>query len=92
MAVSVRIPSQIRRLYGAQPWEAVEADTVAEVVAALDERFPGMGERLMEPDGQMRRWVNVFVDGRDIRLLAGVETSLAPGAKVYIVPSVAGGM
>jgi molybdopterin synthase sulfur carrier subunit len=91
MGVSVRIPSQIRRLYGAQPWEVVEADTVAEVVATLDERFPGMGERLIEPDGQMRRWVNVFVDGRDIRLLAGVETSLSPGAKVYIVPSVAGG-
>jgi molybdopterin synthase sulfur carrier subunit len=91
MAVSVRIPAQIRRLYGAQSWEPVEADTVGAVISALETRFPGMGERLTEPDGQLRRWVNVFVDGRDVHTLQGLDTPLGPGAKVYIVPSVAGG-
>lgn len=89
--VRVRIPAQIRRLYGAQANEEVAARTVAELVQALDARYPGMGERLMEPDGQMRRWVNFYVDGEDIRELGGSSTSLRPGCEVLIVPSVAGG-
>jgi molybdopterin synthase sulfur carrier subunit len=91
MSVLVRIPAQIRRLYGAQAREELEADTVAAMIAALDARYPGMRERLTEPDGQLRRWVNVFVDGRDIRTQEGLATPLQPGAEVYIVPSVAGG-
>lgn len=89
--VSVRIPAQIRRLYGAQAREEVEAGTVAELVRALDRRYPGMGERLMEPQGQMRRWVNLYVDNEDIRSLQGVATALRPGCEVVIVPAVAGG-
>jgi molybdopterin synthase sulfur carrier subunit len=91
MSVSVRIPAQVRRLYGAQSWERVEADTVAAMIAALDARYPGMGERLTEPDGQLRRWVNVFVDGRDVRTQEGMDTVLRDGVEVFIVPSVAGG-
>jgi molybdopterin synthase sulfur carrier subunit len=91
MTVSVRIPAQIRRLYGAQSWEQVEADTVAALIVALDARYPGMGERLTEADGQLRRWVNVFVEGNDIRAQDGLDTPLRPGAEVFIVPSVAGG-
>jgi molybdopterin converting factor small subunit len=90
----VRIPAQIRRLYGAQSTEqlpAAEAPTVAQMVRALDARFPGMGERLTEPDGRLRRWVNVYVNGADVRDLAGVQTPLAPGIEVIIVPSIAGG-
>ena len=91
MSVSVRIPAQVRRLYGAQSWERVEADTVAAVIAALDGRYPGMGQRLTEPDGQLRRWVNVFVDGFDVRTQEGMNTALRDGVEVFIVPSVAGG-
>ena len=91
MAVSVRIPAQVRRLYGAQSWERVEADSVVAVIAALDVRYPGLGERLTEPDGQLRRWVNVFVDGFDIRTQEGMDTALRDGVEVFIVPSVAGG-
>lgn len=91
MAISVRIPAQIKRLYGTDSWEMVEAETVAQAVAALDARYPGIGERLLEPDGQMRRWVNVFVEGKDIRILQGVDSPLKAGMKVHIVPSVAGG-
>ena len=91
MPVSVRIPPQIGRVYGAAPWEQVEATTVAEVIASLDDRFPGIGERLTEPGPRLRRWINVFVDGEDIRFSSGLETPLRPDAEVYIVPAVAGG-
>lgn len=90
-AVKVRIPSQIRRLYGAQAWEPMTAACVGDIIVELERRYPGMGERLSEPDGALRRWVNVFIDGEDVRNLAGTATPLAPGAEVQIVPSVAGG-
>lgn len=89
--VRVRIPAQIRRLYGTQTHETVDAGSVAELVRALDARYPGMGDRLAEPDGRLRRWVNFFVDGEDVRTLAGEATPLRPGCEVLIVPSVAGG-
>lgn len=89
--VTVRIPAQIRRLYGAQPQERVSAATVAGLIAALDARYPGMGERLAEPDGRLRRWVNVFINGQDVRELGNTDARLEAGAEVIIVPSVAGG-
>ncbi len=89
--VHVRIPAQIRRLYGAAAHERVNAATVRDVVQALDARYPGMGERLAEPGGQMRRWVNIYVDGEDIRNQAALETPLRAGCEVIIVPSIAGG-
>ena len=91
MAVTVRIPAQIGQVFGAQRWEQIEADTVAALIVALDARFPGLGERLTEPGGQPRRWINIFVDGADIRALEHMATPLPPGAEVYIVPAVAGG-
>ena len=91
MAISVRIPPQIGRVYGAQSWEHVEAENVAHVIRMLDARFPGLGERLTEPGGTLRRWINIFVNGEDIRALNGLATPLDPDAEVYIVPAVAGG-
>jgi molybdopterin synthase sulfur carrier subunit len=87
----VRIPAQIRRLYGAEAQIGAHAATVREVVQGLDERYPGMGERLLEPDGRMRRWVNIYVDGEDIRDRAALETPLREGSEVIIVPNIAGG-
>jgi MoaD family protein len=92
--VTVRIPAQIRRLYGAQSQERLDAaavTTVADLIAALDARYPGMGERLAEPDGRLRRWVNVFINGQDVRELGNTSARLEAGAEVIIVPSVAGG-
>lgn len=89
--VSVHIPAQIGQVYGAQRWEAVEADTLAALIKTLDARFPGIGERLIEPDGRMRRWINVFVNGEDIQALGGMATRLPENAEVYIIPAVAGG-
>ena len=89
--VRVRIPAQIRRLYGAQAQESVTAATLADLIVALDARYPGIGERLTEPDGRLRRWVNVFIDGQDVRELGNTSARLEAGAEVIIVPSVAGG-
>lgn len=89
--VHVRIPAQIRRLYGAPARVTVAAATVRDAVQALDTLYPGMGDRLTEPDGHLRRWVNIFVDNEDIRDLAGTETRLRAGCEVMIVPNIAGG-
>ncbi len=91
MPARVHIPSMLRRLYGTQPIEVVEASTVAGMAQALDARFPGMQERLLEPDGRLRRYVGVFVNGDDARWEAEASTPLGPEAEVWIVPNVAGG-
>ena len=91
MTAQVHIPSMLRRLYGTQPVEAVEAANVIEMARALDERFPGMLERLLEPDGNLRRYVNIFINGEDARWQGDAHAPLGPDAEVWIVPNVAGG-
>jgi len=78
-------------LYGAPARASVAAANVRDALHALDALYPGMGERLMEPGGAIRRWVNIYVENEDIRDLAGVETPLRAGCEVMIVPSIAGG-
>ncbi len=91
MPVTVRIPTQLRTLSGGASEIAVTGDTVADVLQALDAAHPGFGERLFNEDGSLRRFVNVFVAEEDIRFLDGVDTKLAEGTVLSIVPAVAGG-
>ena len=91
MAVTVRIPTQLRQLSGGTSEVTVEASTVSEALKALEVAHPGFAERLFDEDGRLRRFVNVFVADEDIRFLEGVETPLAAGSTVSIVPAVAGG-
>jgi molybdopterin synthase sulfur carrier subunit len=91
MAVSVRIPTQLRELAGGASEVEVEGANVAEVLAGLERLHPGFAERLHDTDGSLRRFVNVFVADEDIRFLQGVDTEVADGATVSIVPAVAGG-
>jgi sulfur-carrier protein len=91
MAVTVRIPTQLRELSGGAPEITAEAGTVAEVLAQLDVAHPGFGERLFDDQGELRRFVNVFVADEDIRFLEGVATPVESGQTVSIVPAVAGG-
>jgi molybdopterin synthase sulfur carrier subunit len=91
MAVTVRVPTQLRPLAGGASEVLVEGATVAEVLKALDAAHPGFGERLYDDGGTLRRFVNVFVADEDIRFLDGVDTPVASGATVSIVPAVAGG-
>ena len=91
MSVRVRIPTQLRTLCGGESEVAVEGTTVGEALKALDAAHPGFQDRLFDDAGKLRRFVNVFVAEEDIRFLQGVDTPLAAGQTVSIVPAVAGG-
>jgi molybdopterin synthase sulfur carrier subunit len=91
MAVTIRIPTQLRELSGGASEVSLEGGTVKELLAALDAAHPGFAERLHDDSGELRRFVNVFVADEDIRFLDGVETAVSPGQTVSIVPAVAGG-
>ncbi|MER3453432.1 MAG: molybdopterin synthase sulfur carrier subunit [Acidimicrobiia bacterium] len=90
-SVSVRIPTQLRPLAGGAAEVTVEGATVGEVLAALDAAHPGFGGRLFDENGRLRRFVNVFVADEDVRFLQGLDTPVAEGQTVSIVPAVAGG-
>ena len=91
MPVTVRIPTQLRPLAGGNATLATEAGTIADVLKALDAAHPGFQDRLFDESGKLRRFVNVFVAEEDIRFLDGLDTPVADGATVSIVPAVAGG-
>jgi sulfur-carrier protein len=91
MAVSVRIPTQLRELAGGASEVQVEGANVAEVLAGLEKLHPGFAERLHDTDGSLRRFVNVFVADEDIRFLQGVDTPVNDGQVLSIIPAVAGG-
>ena len=91
MAVTVRIPTTMRPLTGGEKQVSVETGTLAEVIAALEAAHPGLGERLVDEDGALRKFVNIFVDDDDVRYLDGLDTKVGDGITVSIIPAVAGG-
>jgi len=91
MSVTVKIPTQLRSVTGGESETEVEGSgTVGEVLDGLYERFDGLRDRIAE-DGDLRRFVNVYIGGEDIRFLDGLETSVDDGDEVTILPAVAGG-
>jgi molybdopterin synthase sulfur carrier subunit len=91
MSVSVRIPTQLRTLTAGKGEIEVEGSTVGEALKALDVAHPGFAERLFDDQGQLRRFVNVFLADEDVRFLDGLGTPVGAGQTVSIVPAVAGG-
>jgi len=91
MPVTVRIPTPLRNATGGASTVEVAGATVGEIVKALDEAHPGLGDRVLAEDGSVRRFVNVFVDDEDIRFASGLDTPVPDGATVSIIPAVAGG-
>jgi sulfur-carrier protein len=91
MSVTVRIPTQLRTLTGGAAQVEVEGSSVGEALKAVDAAHPGLADRLFDEGGELRRFVNVFVDDEDVRFLSGLETPVAEGQTVSIVPAVAGG-
>jgi molybdopterin converting factor small subunit len=91
MPVTVRIPTQLRNLAGGAAHVSVEAATVGDALKAIDAAHPGFGERLYDDGGGLRRFVNVFVAEEDIRFLDGLDSPVADGQTISIVPAVAGG-
>ncbi|HLE54012.1 MAG TPA: MoaD/ThiS family protein [Thermoplasmata archaeon] len=88
--VLVRIPSALLSFTGGQDEILLDAADLASVLARLDEAFPGIGDRIVDEAGQLRQFVNVFVNAELIRAPPG-RVALAPGDEVHILPSVAGG-
>ncbi|HEV3226527.1 MAG TPA: MoaD/ThiS family protein [Acidimicrobiales bacterium] len=91
MAVTIRIPTQLRSLAGGASEVSVEAATVSDALKALDAHHAGFAERLFDDKGELRRFVNVFVADEDIRFLQNLDTPVENGQVVSIVPAVAGG-
>ena len=91
MAVEVRIPTVFRKFTGGDPTVELEAGTIADLVDQLEARHPGMREQLLTPEGQLHRFVNVYVNDEDARYLDKLDTKVADGDTVSLLPSVAGG-
>ena len=91
MTVTVRVPTTLRPLAGGNSTVAVEGATLGDVLKALDAAHPGFTDRLLDDEGNLRRFVNVFVADDDARFLDGLNTPVPDGETVSIVPAVAGG-
>ena len=91
MATTVRIPTPLRRVTGGQDKVNAEGETLAQIIDSVESQYPGIKERICDPDGSLRNFVNVFVNGEDVRFLDGVDSGVGDGDEVSIVPAVAGG-
>ena len=81
----------MRPITGGEKQVALEPGSLSEVIAALEAKHPGMGERLLDENGALRKFVNVFVDDDDVRYLDGLDTAVEDSWTVSIIPAVAGG-
>ncbi|MDQ7842148.1 MAG: MoaD/ThiS family protein [Armatimonadota bacterium] len=88
---TVRIPAPLRKLTGDRRTVQAAGNTLSELVEDLDRQFPGMKARLVDGEGQVLAFVNIFVNDQDIRFLQGLQTPVAPDAEVAIIPAMAGG-
>ncbi len=91
MSVQVKIPTPLRRLTNQESSVSADGGDVSALIESLEATYPGMKARLCDENGELRHFVNVFINGEDIRYLDGVATSLSAGDEVSIVPAVAGG-
>lgn len=91
MAVAVRIPTPLRKI--TQDKETVQANgkTVGEIVEDLEKQYPGLKERLCDERGELRRFVNLYLNDEDIRFAKGKETAVKDGDEISIIPAIAGG-
>ena len=91
MSVHVRIPTTLRPMSGGNKIVEVDPGTLSEVISSLEAAHAGFADRLLDEDGSLRKFVNIFVDDDDVRYLDGLGTEVADGITVSIIPAVAGG-
>jgi sulfur-carrier protein len=89
--VEVRIPTVFRKFAGNESVVSVEGSTIGELIEQIEARYPGFKEQLMSDDGQLHRFVNVYVNDEDARYLDKLDTKVSEGDTVSLLPSVAGG-
>lgn len=91
MSILVRIPTPLRKITKGQDKVKVEATSIADLVDHLDKQFDGFKSRLLDDQGKLKEFINIYLNGEDIRFLSGLETITKSGDEVSIVPAVAGG-
>jgi molybdopterin synthase sulfur carrier subunit len=91
MAVKVRIPSPLRKLTQGKGEVEIPSNNVGNLIETLEKTYPGMKERICDEDGNLRRFVNIYINEEDIRFLKGKDTPLKDGDEVSIIPAIAGG-
>ena len=91
MSVSVRIPTILRTYTGGESEVSADGVTLAEVLDDLETNYPGVKARVLDDNGALRRFINVYVGNEDVRFLDNLDTATAEGVQVSIIPAVAGG-
>ena len=92
MAAKVRIPAPLRKLTKDQATVDTEGVSIEEILTNLEKNYPGIRERICDETGQVRRFINIFVNGEDIRFKEGIKTKIADNAEISIIPAIAGGI
>jgi molybdopterin synthase sulfur carrier subunit len=91
VSISIRIPTPLRKLTNEQDVVTAQAADLSSCIEALESAYPGLKDRLCDEGGDLRRFVNIYVNGEDVRFLQGLTTALKDGDEISIVPAVAGG-
>lgn len=91
MAIKIRIPTPLQKLTGDQAEVSAAGDSLSAVLMDLDRQFPGMKNRLYDEKGNLRRFINFYVNEEDVRFLDGEKTAVKEGDEISIVPAIAGG-
>jgi molybdopterin synthase sulfur carrier subunit len=91
MPIQVRIPTPLRKFTGGAESVPASGNTIGAVIQDLESRHPGLKERLCDDSGKVRRFVNLYVNGDDIRFMSNLETPIKDGDEISIVPAIAGG-
>ncbi len=92
MSVTVKIPTALRKLTNGKASVDTEGATVGSIIVSLESTYPGIQERLIDDSGELRHFVNIYLNGEDIRYLDGLTSSVSDQDELSIVPAVAGGL
>lgn len=91
MSIVVRIPTPLRKMTNGQAKVEVDSAVLGDLVEKLNSEFPGFKDRLVDEEGELRYFVNIYLNGEDVRFMEGLKTATTDGDEISIVPAVAGG-
>ena len=91
MSLKVVIPAPLRKYTSGAEVVEVDAGTVQQIIEGLETKFPGIGKSVVDESGGLRRFINIYVDGEDVRFLQNLQTQARDGAEIAIVPAISGG-